>query len=146
MSESFDIQRIIDAQNSVYPQVIAELRAGRKQTHWMWFICPQVAGLGRSAMARQFAISSQAEAQAYIIHPLLGARLQECAALVNAVENRSIEQILGIPDNMKFRSSMTLFAGISKLPEFSQALAKLYPEGPDPATLAVLAEWDCSIS
>ena len=92
MNERFDLQRSVDAQNAIYPQVTAELRSGRKQTHWMWFIFPQVAGLGGSTMARQFAISSQAEAQAYIIHPLLGVRLRECAMLLNAVKNKSIEQ------------------------------------------------------
>jgi uncharacterized protein (DUF1810 family) len=113
MDDSFDLQRFVDAQASVYPQVVSELRAGRKRSHWMWFIFPQIAGLGHSAMARKFAIRSREEATAYLAHPILGPRLRECTDLVLAVENRSITEILGSPDDIKFRSSMTLFADIA---------------------------------
>ena len=91
-------------------RVFAELRAGRKTGHWMWFVFPQIQGLGQSPMARHFAIASRAEAEAYLRHPILGARLRECTRLVSAVEERSIEDIFGYPDDLKFRSSMTLFA------------------------------------
>jgi uncharacterized protein (DUF1810 family) len=110
LQKSYDLERFVEAQAACYEQVTGELRAGRKSSHWMWFIFPQIAGLGHSEMARQYAISSLAEASAYLEHPVLGPRLRECAQLVVDVEGRSIDQILGHPDNLKFRSSMTLFA------------------------------------
>jgi len=125
MSERFDLQRFVDAQNTIYPQVVSELRTGRKQTHWMWFIFPRIVGLGHSPMALQYAIASRAEAQAYVIHPLLGERLSECARLINVIENKNIRHILGSPDDMKFRSSMTFFARVAKLPECSEAIKKI---------------------
>jgi uncharacterized protein (DUF1810 family) len=109
-SDRYDLQRFVDAQNRVYQQVCTELREGRKQGHWMWFIFPQIKGLGHSAVAAKFAISSREEAAAYLEHPLLGPRLAECTRLVTLVEGRSINQILGYPDDLKFRSCMTLFA------------------------------------
>lgn len=108
--EPFGLQRFVDAQAGVYDTVVAELRDGRKRSHWMWFVFPQLSGLGTSAMAQRFGIASPAEARAYLAHELLGPRLHECAQLINAVRGRSIQEILGRPDNLKLRSSMTLFA------------------------------------
>lgn len=108
--ERFPLERFLDAQKHVYDQARAELEAGRKTSHWMWFIFPQIHGLGSSEMARRYAISSIGEAQAYAEHPVLGARLRECTGLVNRIEKRPIEEIFSYPDNLKFRSSMTLFA------------------------------------
>src|SRR5689334_19480102 len=105
MTDPFDFQRFVDAQAEVYSRVIMELRQGRKRSHWMWFIFPQLAGLGHSAMAQRFAIASAEEAAAYLAHPTLGPRLRECAALVNAIEGRAIREILGSPDDLKFCSS-----------------------------------------
>ena len=136
---SHDLNRFVAAQDAVYSQVIAELAAGRKQTHWMWFIFPQIAGLGFSAMAQRFAISSHAEAEAYLDHPLLGPRLIECTGLVLRVSGKSIYAILGSPDDLKFRSSMTLFDAVSNNAIFSEAIAKYYADDKDPATLAILA-------
>src|SRR5258708_1620085 len=104
----FDLQRFVNAQNPVYEQVCVELRAGRKEGHWMWFIFPQLRGLGHSAMATAFGIVSREEAVAYLDHAVLGPRLRECTRLVNLVESRTIGQILGYPDDLKFRSSMSL--------------------------------------
>lgn len=119
------LQRFVDAQDPVYGRVCAELRRGRKETHWMWFVFPQMKGLGHSAMAARYGISSQAEAEAYLKHPILGSRLRECTRLVNEIEARSIDEIFGYPDNLKFRSCMKLFA--SATPDnavFLQALEK----------------------
>ncbi len=110
MNDPFDLQRFVAAQARVYADVCAELAAGAKRTHWMWFVFPQIAGLGQSAMAQRYAIGSLAEAAAYLTHPLLGPRLQECTGLVNAVQGRSVHTVFGSPDDMKFHSSMTLFA------------------------------------
>ncbi len=110
MRELFDLDRFVQAQNPVLDQVHLELRAGRKRTHWMWFIFPQLSGLGHSATARHYAIASLAEAQAYLAHTILGPRLIECTGLVDRVEGQSAHQIFGSPDEMKFHSSMTLFA------------------------------------
>ena len=126
MTDPFDLQRFIDAQAPVYRQVVAELRQGRKQSHWMWFIFPQLAGLGHSPMAQRFALRSRDEASAYLGHAVLGPRLRECTALVNAVEGRTIQEILGSPDDLKFRSSMTLFAAVSSEPEFAAAIRKFW--------------------
>jgi uncharacterized protein (DUF1810 family) len=100
MTDPFDLQRFLDAQAAVYPRVLAELRRGQKQSHWMWFIFPQLAGLGHSPMAHRFAISSRDEAIAYLGHGVLGSRLRECTALVNAAERRTIREILGSPDDL----------------------------------------------
>jgi uncharacterized protein (DUF1810 family) len=110
MSDDFDLDRFARVQEPVMAQVRQELAAGRKRSHWMWFMFPQLAGLGHSAMARQYAISSLAEARAYLEHPLLGSRLVELTELVNQVKGRSIREIFGTPDDLKFHSSMTLFA------------------------------------
>jgi uncharacterized protein (DUF1810 family) len=139
MTDPFDLQRFVDAQTPLYQRVLAELRQGRKQSHWMWFIFPQLAGLGHSATARQFAIASREEAVAYLGHGVLGPRLRQCAALVNAVEGRTITEILGSPDDLKFCSSMTLFGAVSSDPEFATAIAKFYGGRSDQKTLALLA-------
>ncbi|MGO9231778.1 MAG: DUF1810 domain-containing protein [Bryobacteraceae bacterium] len=131
-----NLQRFVDAQNPVYGQVCAELRAGRKRSHWMWFVFPQIQGLGYSPLARKFAISSLEEAKAYLDHPILGPRLRECCRLVNLVEGRSIEEIFGYPDDLKFRSAMTLFAHAG--PDnriFQDALEKYCDGEDDPLTI-----------
>jgi uncharacterized protein (DUF1810 family) len=136
MSDAYDLQRFVDAQNPVFDQVSAELRAGRKRSHWMWFVFPQIRGLGASPMARRYAIDSQGEAEAYLDHPILGPRLRECTRLVTAIEGRTIEDIFGHPDDRKFRSSMTLFAHATPDNKiFTDAIAKYFPAGFDPLTL-----------
>jgi uncharacterized protein (DUF1810 family) len=141
VTDDFNLQRFVDAQAPVYNTVIAELRAGAKRSHWIWFVFPQLEGLGRSPTAARFAISSLAEAQAYLNHPILGARLRECARLVNAIEGRTVEAIFGWPDNLKVRSSMTLFAtATADNAEFVALLDKFYGGGQDPETLALLRD------
>ncbi len=136
MNDPFDLRRFLDAQAPVYQRVVAELRQGRKASHWMWFIFPQIRGLGSSAMANKFAIASRAEAQAYLDHPTLGVRLRECTRLATAVQGRTIHEILGYPDDLKFRSSMTLFAAVAAdNKDFTDALDKFYGGEADPATL-----------
>jgi uncharacterized protein (DUF1810 family) len=138
--DPFDLQRFVDAQAPVYSTVVAELRAGSKRSHWIWFIFPQLAGLGRSPTAARFAISSLAEAQAYLDHDVLGPRLRECTRLVNAIEGRSVDDIFGWPDNLKVRSSMTLFArATADNAEFVRLLEKFYGGEQDPATVALLS-------
>lgn len=139
MTDPFDLDRFVLAQAPVYPAVAAELKRGRKQSHWMWFIFPQVAGLGFSAMSQRYAITSGKEARAYLAHDVLGPRLRECTGLVLAVRDRSINEILGSPDDAKFRSSMTLFEAVSTDPIFREAIAKYFAAGRDPATLEILA-------
>jgi uncharacterized protein (DUF1810 family) len=135
-SDPFDLQRFVDAQARIYEQVLDELRAGRKRSHWIWFIFPQVAGLGSSATAARYAISSLDEARAYLRHDVLGPRLRECTRLVNAVQNRSIGEIFGSPDDMKVRSSMTLFARATvDNRDFVEMLARYYNGEEDPLTL-----------
>lgn len=127
MNDPYDLARYVTAQDPVYEQVCAELRAGRKRTHWMWFVFPQMKGLGSSPMAEKYAIGSREEAVAYLEHPVLGPRLRECTELVNRMEGRSLDQIFGYPDDLKFRSSMTLFAGATAENQvFKDALLK-YP-------------------
>jgi uncharacterized protein (DUF1810 family) len=139
MDDPYDLQRFVDAQNPVYADVREELAAGRKRSHWMWFVFPQISGLGSSAMARRFAISSLPEAEAYMRHPVLGQRLRETARLVNLVPDRSIEDIFGYPDYLKFRSSMTLFARATSDNEvFVEALRKYFDGEADPDTLRLL--------
>jgi uncharacterized protein (DUF1810 family) len=139
MTDPFDLQRFVDAQAPLYQGVLAELRHGRKQSHWMWFIFPQLAGLGQSPMARRFAIASREEAVAYLGHGVLGSRLRECAALVNAIEGQTIREILGSPDDLKFCSSMTLFGAVSSDAVFADAIAKFYGGRSDRRTLDLLA-------
>jgi uncharacterized protein (DUF1810 family) len=131
-----NLQRFIDAQDGIYAQVQAELAAGCKTTHWMWFIFPQIAGLGHSATAQKYAMSSLDEATAYLDHPVLGPRLRECARLVTAVNGRSIEEIFGYPDHLKFHSSMTLFAHAAGDGQvFTEALNKYWQAKPDQQTV-----------
>ncbi len=136
MNDPFDLERFVEAQAPVYEAARAELRRGQKQGHWMWFIFPQLRGLGSSPTATKFGISSRQEAEAYLNHPVLGPRLRECTALVNLIDGRSIEQIFGYPDDLKFRSSMTLFriaAQDNRI--FNYALEKYFEGEPDPLTL-----------
>ena len=138
MTDPFDLQRFVDAQRDVYPLVRAELAAGCKRSHWMWFVFPQLKGLGRSATAQHYGISSMAEAQAYWAHPVLGPRLRECTGLVLAVEGRGAREIFGPPDDLKFRSCMTLFARATGEPIFTRALAKYFGGEADPRTTELL--------
>jgi uncharacterized protein (DUF1810 family) len=138
VKDPFDLQRFVDAQEPVYRRVVEELCGGRKTSHWMWFVFPQIVGLGFSAMAQRFAIGSRAEAAAYLQHDVLGPRLVECTRLVVASSDKSIADILGSPDDMKFRSSMTLFDAVSTQATFREAIAAFYPDGKDPATLSIL--------
>jgi uncharacterized protein (DUF1810 family) len=138
-SDPFGLQRFVDAQTRVYSSVLDELRAGRKRSHWIWFIFPQVAGLGSSPTAAHYAISSLDEARAYLRHDVLGPRLHECTQLVNAVQGRSIGQIFGSPDDLKVRSSMTLFARATQdNSDFVELLTRYYDGEEDPLTLARL--------
>ena len=140
MDDPFDLQRFVTAQAPVIDTVRAELRAGRKRTHWMWFVFPQLRALGHSAMAQHYGIASLAEARAYLAHPLLGPRLVECTGLVCAVQGRSIHDILGSPDDLKFRSCVTLFAAADPAATlFPQALRTFYGGSPDPRTIDLLA-------
>ena len=140
MDDRFQLQRFVDAQQPVYAAVLSELRSGRKRSHWMWFIFPQVAGLGHSATSQMFAVSSLAEAAAYLAHPTLGPRLRECAALVAGIDGRSIDEIFGHPDDLKFHSSMTLFASAApREPIFAACLQKYFGARLDPQTLARLS-------
>ena len=134
-NDPFNLQRFVDAQSPIFDQVCSELRDGEKRSHWMWFIFPQIKGLGNSELARKFAISSREEAKAYLDHPILGPRLIECTGLVNVVEGRTIEQIFGYPDDLKFRSCMTLFANAASNPVFSEALRKYFKGRSDRPTL-----------
>jgi uncharacterized protein (DUF1810 family) len=140
MTDPYNLQRFLDAQERVYDTVLDELRAGRKSSHWMWFIFPQIIGLGHSGMAQQFAIASLDEAKAYLQHPILGPRLRECTQLVLNVEGHSTEEIFSYPDNLKFRSCMTLFmAATTDNKIFKDALLKHFDGKPDTLTLDILA-------
>jgi uncharacterized protein (DUF1810 family) len=134
--DPYNLERFVTAQGPVYEQVCSELGAGHKDSHWMWFIFPQLEGLAQSSMARYYAISSIDEAKAYLAHPILGRRLEECCRLVNLIKNRSIEEIFEHPDCLKFRSSISLFARATRENEvFTTALAKYFHNEPDFATL-----------
>jgi uncharacterized protein (DUF1810 family) len=136
MDDLYNLRRFVDAHDAVYERVRAELRNGQKESHWMWFIFPQIAGLGSSPMAIKFAISSRAEADAYLEHFVLGPRLRECTRLVTNVPGRTIGEILGYPDDLKFRSSMTLFASVAAdARDFTDALEKFFGGEFDAATL-----------
>ena len=141
MSDPFDLQRFVAAQEPVMPAALAELRAGAKRSHWMWFVFPQLAGLGRSATAQRYAVSGLAEARAYMEHALLGPRLAECTGLVNAAEGRSAHQIFGSPDDMKFHSSVSLFARAWPAePGFRLALERYFDGAADEATARLLGD------
>ena len=135
-----DLERFVEAQDRVYADVRRELAAGRKATHWMWFVFPQLRGLGRSATAQYYGIDSRGEALAYLQHPVLGARLRECVELVLTVDGHTVHGIFGSPDDLKFRSSMTLFATVAPAePLFQRALDRYFGGAPDAVTLAILA-------
>jgi uncharacterized protein (DUF1810 family) len=127
--DPFDLHRFVDAQAPVYERVLAELKNGRKQSHWMWFIFPQIAGLGHSQMAQRYAISSLREAEAYLKHAILGPRLLECTNLLLQVEDKSARVILGSPDDTKFRSCMTLFAHAAPEEQVFRAAIDRYFDG-----------------
>jgi uncharacterized protein (DUF1810 family) len=135
----FDLERFVAAQENIYPQALAELRRGRKQSHWMWFVFPQIAGLGRSETARFYAIASADEARAYLGHPLLGPRLRECAAALLPHRGESAEAILVPVDARKLKSSMTLFEAVAADPApFAAVLDSIFAGGRDRATIALL--------
>jgi uncharacterized protein (DUF1810 family) len=144
--EEYGLERFVEAQNGIYPQVCAELRAGQKRSHWMWFIFPQIKGLGSSSMAQRYAISSIEEAQACLAHPILGARLRECTEILLALKSGStVEEIFGSPDDLKFHSSMTLFAKAASTKDgddgqsvFQQALQLYFRSELDHGTIARL--------
>ena len=136
LDDPFHLRRFIEAQKGTIEQAMKELRTGRKVSHWMWFVFPQLSGLGTSDMARKFAIASRAEAIAYASDPVLGARLQTCTALVNDLQHAAVSEIFGYPDDRKFHSSMTLFANLAGgHPVFSAALDKYYDSVFDQATM-----------
>jgi uncharacterized protein (DUF1810 family) len=136
VSES--LERFVSAQTGTYEAALAELTAGHKRSHWMWFVFPQIAGLGTSPTAQRYAIASLDEARTYLAHPVLGSRLRECAAALLAVENRTAAEIFGYPDDLKLRSSMTLFARAAAEPGVFRAVLERYYDGPDPRTLQLI--------
>lgn len=136
-SDPFQLSRFVDAQQGVYEQALAEIRQGAKRTHWMWFIFPQIAGLGSSAMARRFAIGSLAEARAYLRHPVLGPRYRECVAALQEMGDASAEQVFGSIDAMKLRSSLTLFGRAEETPAFDAAIQRWFGS-PDERTIEIL--------
>jgi len=139
MADPYDLSRFVEAQQGVYAGIVDELIRGRKTGHWIWFIFPQIAGLGASSMSQRYSISSIEEARAYSAHPVLGPRLAECIALILAVTDRSAEQILGHLDALKFRSCMTLFAAADTDNEvFQTAIDRCFDGDPDPLTLQAL--------
>lgn len=141
MHDPYDLQRFVEAQDQgdTYAHALAELRAGRKRTHWMWFVLPQLAGLGSSAMAQRYALASLDEARAYLAHPILGPRLLACVAALNGLAGVTAHEVLGSPDDMKFRSCLTLFAAAAPAERgFTQALELYYGGEPDPATTRLL--------
>jgi uncharacterized protein (DUF1810 family) len=138
--DPFDLERFVQAQAADYDQALSELRDGEKRSHWMWYIFPQIEGLGSSSMSRRYSIKSVAEARAYLDHRILGPRLRECAAVVNGVVGRSAHEIFGSPDDLKLRSSMTLFARVSGDNVFEQVLGKFFNGQHDSETLRLLGE------
>jgi uncharacterized protein (DUF1810 family) len=137
----FGLKRFLDAQAGVYERALAELKRGRKESHWMWFIFPQIDGLGRTSTARFYAIKSGAEAAAYLAHPVLGQRLLECSKALLQIQGKSASDIFGFPDDLKLRSSMTLFATASGAdPAFSQVIAQYFGGQPDARTLELLKQ------
>ena len=140
ISDPYDLDRFVRAQAPDYERALSELRAGKKKSHWMWYIFPQVEGLGQSAMSVRYAINSAAEALAYLEHPLLGPRLRECAAVVRDIVGRSALEIFGSPDDLKLRSSATLFAAVSNDNVFEQVLQKYFDGERDKETLRRIAQ------
>jgi uncharacterized protein (DUF1810 family) len=143
MTDPFELNRFVEAQRAVYARVLSELRTGEKRSHWMWFVFPQIQGLGHSAMARRYAIGSREEAKAYLDHPVLGSRLRECTELVCAVTGKTAHEIFGSPDDLKFRSCMTLFGSVAGAGSvFQQALEKYFSGEKDERTLEKLPSSD----
>jgi uncharacterized protein (DUF1810 family) len=139
--DQFDLQRFVDAQDRVYDAVLGELRSGKKDSHWIWFVFPQLSGLGRSPTAVRYGITSLEEARAYLEHDVLGPRLRECARLVAGIDGRSADEIFGWPDNLKVASSMTLFArATDEDAEFRAVLDKFYDGEDDQATVERLSQ------
>jgi uncharacterized protein (DUF1810 family) len=139
--DTFDLDRFVSAQEDVYDSAIAEIRAGRKRTHWMWFVFPQLRGLGSSPISRQFAIRSAAEARAYLAHPILGPRLLECCDALLRVNAGSANEIFGSPDDLKLRSCATLFASVSEPGSvFRRVIAQFFHGEPDERTEALLIQ------
>jgi uncharacterized protein (DUF1810 family) len=136
--DPYDLARFVDAQAANYSRALAELRAGEKRSHWMWYVFPQIDGLGHSPMSRRYSIKSGAEARAYLEHPVLGLRLRESFAAVNAIAGRSAHEIFGSPDDLKFRSCATLFDSVSEKDVFEQALEKYFAGERDEETLRLL--------
>jgi uncharacterized protein (DUF1810 family) len=142
MVDPFHLQRFVEAQNPIYSNVVNELKRGGKRTHWMWFVFPQVSGLGRTPTAEKYSIKSHEEASAYIVHPVLGVRLEECTKLVIEINGKTANQIFGFPDDLKFRSSMTLFKQVAEDNEiFLDAIAKFYSGKEDEFTREILESW-----
>lgn len=140
MADPHDLERFVRAQDPVLPQVLQELRAARKRSHWMWFVFPQLRALGQSPTALRYGIASLDEARVYADHPVLGPRLIQCTELVRTLEGQTLRDIFGSPDDMKFRSSMTLFSrGSPTTPLFAEALQQFCGGEPDPRTVALLA-------
>ncbi|MFD1598560.1 DUF1810 domain-containing protein [Halobellus rarus] len=140
-ADPHDLQRFVEAQDPVIDEAKRELRSGRKRSHWMWYVFPQMKGLGSSQTAQYYAIDSREEAEAYLAHSTLGPRLRDCTAIVNAVEGRSANEIFGSPDDLKFRSSMTLFDTIADDPTpFRTALERYYGGESDRKTLELLED------
>ena len=136
MTYPYDLERFVAAQAAVYESALAEIRGGAKRGHWMWFIFPQIAGLGRSPTAQRYAIASLAEAEAYLAHPLLGPRLRECARVLTELQGRTAKEVFGPVDAQKLRSSMTLFARAAAEPSpFGEVLARYFDGAEDRATL-----------
>ena len=136
-----DLDRFVQAQNPIYAQVTAELRRGLKTTHWMWFIFPQLAALGRSSTAKRYGLSDLDEASAYLAHPVLGSRLRECCGLLLELQGRTAAQVFGFPDDLKLRSSVTLFAQAACGPSpFTRVLEHYYGGQPDAKTLQLLGD------
>ena len=138
-NDPYELNRFVDAQRGVYEQALAEIRHGAKRSHWMWFIFPQIAGLGQSNMARRFAIGSLVEAQAYLGHPLLGPRYEECVAALQALNDTTAERVFGSVDAMKLRSSLTLFARAGDNALFREAIERWF-SAPDERTIEILAQ------
>jgi uncharacterized protein (DUF1810 family) len=139
--DPFNLQRFVGAQERVYDQVLNELRSGRKRTHWMWYIFPQIAGLGHSSISQHYAIRNAEEARQYLAHPVLGARLRECASILLNLQGRSASEVFGYPDDVKLKSSMTLFAQLEgQQSEFAQVLDTYFQGQQDERTIALLGQ------
>ena len=140
MAHSHDLSRFLDAQKDIYEQVLFELKTGQKRSHWMWFIFPQIQGLGSSSTAKHYAIQDADEALSYYRHPDLGERLKECTRILLKIENPDVDYIFGYPDNLKFKSSLTLFSAATSDPIFEQGLDHFFHGVRDEQTLQILAE------